>query len=190
MGTPDFIVELRRHVGHAPLWLTGATAVVVREAGAEAVSAGADTPAGTTADHATPDADPGREVLLVRRADDGRWTPVTGIVDPGEEVADTAVREVLEETAVRARAERLVRVATSRPITYPNGDQAQYVDLVFRCAWVSGEPYPADGENSETRWFDLDALPPMSEEMLERIDAALDLTGPARFTGGAAPDVP
>ncbi|MGO1582440.1 MAG: NUDIX domain-containing protein, partial [Actinomycetaceae bacterium] len=72
MGTPDFIVELRRHVGHSLLWLTGATAVVVR---------GADP-----------------EVLLVRRADDGRWTPVTGIVDPGEEVADAAVREVLEET--------------------------------------------------------------------------------------------
>ena len=113
-----------------------------------------------------------------------------GIVDPGEEVADTAVREVLEETGVRARARRLVRVSTSRPITYPNGDQAQYVDLVFRCDWVSGEPYPADDENTDAGWFGLDDLPEMTPEMLERIDAALDLEGPARFTGGAVPDVP
>ena len=161
MGTPDFIVELRRHVGHSLLCLTGATAVVVR---------GADP-----------------EVLLVRRADDGRWTPVTGIVDPGEEVADTAVREVLEETGVRARALRLVRVRTSGRMTYPNGDVAQYVDLVFRCEWVSGEPYPADEENTEARWFRLGELPEMTDDMLDRIDAALHPDEPARFTGGEVP---
>ena len=33
-------------------------------------------------------------LLVVRRADDGRWTPVTGIVDPGEEPARAAEREV------------------------------------------------------------------------------------------------
>ena len=31
--------------------------------------------------------------LTVRRADDGAWTPVTGIIDPGEEPAIAAVRE-------------------------------------------------------------------------------------------------
>ena len=28
MGTPDFVLELRKHVGSAPLWLAGATAVI------------------------------------------------------------------------------------------------------------------------------------------------------------------
>jgi hypothetical protein len=28
---PEFIVELRRHIGHAPLWLSGITAVVFRD---------------------------------------------------------------------------------------------------------------------------------------------------------------
>lgn len=28
---PDFMVELRRAVGHAPLWLTGVTAVTIRD---------------------------------------------------------------------------------------------------------------------------------------------------------------
>ena len=30
MPIREFIVELRRHVGHAPLWLPGVTAVVIR----------------------------------------------------------------------------------------------------------------------------------------------------------------
>ena len=28
MSVPDFVLELRRHVGTAPLWLAGATAVI------------------------------------------------------------------------------------------------------------------------------------------------------------------
>ncbi|MGC5615164.1 NUDIX hydrolase [Georgenia sp. Z1491] len=183
MGTPDFVLELRRHVGHALLWMTATSAVVVRD------RAHRPPPMPSPDDAAATPGTPGprREVLLVRRADNGRWTPVTGIVDPGEQVADAAVREVLEETGVRARAVRLVRLHTLEPITYANGDVAQYVDATFRCEWVAGEPYPADGENTEARWFDLDELPEMGEEMRVRIDAALTPERPARFTGGDAP---
>lgn len=30
MGVPDFILALRQHIGHAPLWLPGVTAVIRR----------------------------------------------------------------------------------------------------------------------------------------------------------------
>ena len=43
MATPDFVLDLRQAIGTAPLWLTGVTAVVLRD----------------------------DEVLLVRRADNG-----------------------------------------------------------------------------------------------------------------------
>jgi hypothetical protein len=66
-------------------------------------------------------------------------------------------------------------------MTYRNGDESQYLDLVFRFRWVSGEPHPADGENSEARFFGLDALPPMSEGMLARLRSALPERGEARF---------
>jgi ADP-ribose pyrophosphatase YjhB (NUDIX family) len=138
---PDFIVELRRSIGHAPLWLPGATAITIR-------------------DH---------EVLLVKRSDNGAWTAVTGIVEPGENPADCAVREVLEETGVHARAVRLAWVQVGRPVVHANGDHAQYLDHVFRMEWLSGEPYAADDESTEASWFDLDALPPMTENMLRRI---------------------
>ena len=157
VATPDFVVALRTQIGHAPLWLPGVTAVVLRET-----------------DEAT-------EVLLVRRADTGEWTPVTGIIDPGEQPADAAAREVLEEADVIAVPERLVWVHALTPMTYPNGDQAQYLDLVFRFRHVAGTPHPADGENTAAAWFALDALPPMSDHMHERVRRALEPTGDCAF---------
>ena len=147
MAVPDFVLELRRHVGHAPLWLAGATAVI-----------------------RDPD---GRRVLLVRRADNGWWTPVTGIVDPGEHPAEAAVRESWEEAAVRIRVDRVASIGVSRMVTYANGDRAQYLDHTFACTYLDGDPHPADGENTEVRWFGVDALPDLRPHMLARVEAGL-----------------
>lgn len=147
MATPDFVLELRKHVGSAPLWLAGATAVI---------------------------RDPEQaRILLVRRSDNGWWTPVTGIVDPGEHPADAAVREALEEAAVTIRVDRVASIGVSRMVTYDNGDQAQYIDHTFACTYLDGDPHPADGENTDVRWFDVDDLPEMRPHMLARIDAGL-----------------
>ncbi|PFG20989.1 NUDIX hydrolase [Serinibacter salmoneus] len=158
MPTPEFVLALRRHIGTAPLWLSGVTAVVVRPAAGEP-----------------------REVLLVQRADTGAWTPVTGIIDPGEQPAAAGAREVLEEAGVVAQATRLARVGVTDEVVYGNGDRSQYLDLTFRFAWVSGEPHPADGENTQARWFPLEALPEMSEHMRSRVSAALTERGEAGF---------
>lgn len=168
MATPDFVLALREQIGHAPLWLSGVTAVVARESSGSVATFGSSTAAGS-------------EVLLVKRADSGAWTPVTGIIDPGEEPAIAAVREVLEEADIIARAEALVWVHVIPTITYANGDESQYLDLVFRCGWVSGDPFPADGENTEAAWYPIDALPPMSEAMLGRVRAALAGNVATRF---------
>lgn len=157
MPTPDFVLELRRLIGTRPLFLAGVTAVILRD----------------------------ERVLLGRRSDNGALTPITGIVDPGEEPADAAVREALEEAGVAVRAERLTWVHQIPRITYDNGDQSDYLDLVFRCAWVSGDPEPADGEMSEVGWYDLDALPAdLGTDMRRRIATAVAADGPARFDGG------
>lgn len=150
MSMPEFVAQLRRSVGHAPLWLSGATAVVVR--------------AGVRGD----------EVLLIKRADDGAWSSVCGIVDPGEEPGEAAVREAAEEAGVRIEVERLVWLSVTDVVTYENGDQTQYIDHTFRCSWVAGEPYPADGEASAAGWFAVDALPEMPQVHAERIRVALE----------------
>ena len=149
MPIPEFIVALREHVGPAPLWLPAVAAVVVRP-GAR-----------------------GDEVLLVRRSDTGEWTPVTGILDPGEEPAVGAEREVLEETGVVAVADRLVWAHATPEIVFDNGDRSSFLSLCFRCSWVSGEPYAADDESSEARWFATGALPELETDQRRRVDHAL-----------------
>jgi ADP-ribose pyrophosphatase YjhB (NUDIX family) len=146
MPTPEFVLELRRHLGTRPLPLVGVTAVIERNG----------------------------DVLLGRRSDNGRWTPVTGIVDPGEEPADAACREALEEAGVVVRATRLAWVHQIPRITYANGDESDYLDLTFRCEWVSGDPQPLDGEMTEVGWYPVAAVPDLVDaDMAERVHQAL-----------------
>lgn len=152
MPIPEFVARLREHVGTDLLWLPGVAAVVVRPSPV----GGAD------------------EVLLVQRADTLAWTVVTGILDPVEEPAVGAVREVLEETGVVARAERLVWAHTTPVVEYDNGDLSAFLSLCFRCSWVEGEPVVADDESVDARWFRLNDLPPMSQSQRRRIELAVE----------------
>lgn len=145
MPTPQFILDLREKIGHDPLFLTGVTGIVLREHRGR------------------------QQVLLVRRTDNGQWTPVSGIVEPDQQVHEVVVREVLEEACVVAAIERLVWVRTHPMITYPNGDQTSYVNLTFRMRHVSGEPRPGDDEQTDARWCDVDALPPMDPDYRDRV---------------------
>lgn len=155
MPIPPYVAELRQHVGHAELWLPGVTAVVLDR-----------------------DDDPS-QVLLVRRSDDGRWTPVTGIVDPGEHPAVTAVREAAEEACVEVRVVGLAAVGVMDRVEYPNGDASRYLDHTFRCAWVSGEPAVGDDESSEVGWRSLDDLGDVAPHFRARIERAVGWDGSA-----------
>ena len=146
MATPKFILELREKIGHDPLWLTGITGVVLNDAD---------------------------EVLLVRRADDGRWSLVAGILEPGEQPAIGLTREIQEETAVVVEVERLVSMQSLPPATYPNGDQVQFLDLCFRCRPLHGEPRVNDDESLEVAWVPLNDLPSLSPREHEAITNAL-----------------
>jgi 8-oxo-dGTP pyrophosphatase MutT (NUDIX family) len=161
MPTPEFILELRERVGTMPLWLSGVTAVVVRQAS------------------------DGDEILVIRRADNGRWAPVAGIIEPGEHPADTAEREIAEEAGVIAEVERIAGIDVSTAIEYPNGDLSQYLVIVVRCRWISGDPHPVDGEALEARWVRMDALdeldPPLGEASLRRIGWAVSGEQAAAF---------
>jgi 8-oxo-dGTP pyrophosphatase MutT (NUDIX family) len=147
---PDFIVSLRRRIGHEPLNLTGVCAVVLR------------TDRG------------GPEVLYGRRSDNGRWALPSGIVEPGEQPATTVVREVLEELQVRVEPERVALLTSDPPITYPNGDVCSYVSLTFRCRYVSGEAALGDDETLEVAWRPADN-PPADLDAIQRRRLAVAL---------------
>ena len=158
MPIPDFILALRARIGTEPLWLPGVKAVVLR---------GSRPAVGN-------DGGAAGEVRLVRRADNGRWTLPAGILEPGEEPAQGCVREVLEETGVSARVVRLAGVGTTDPVVYPNGDRAQYLDVVFGLEYVAGQARVNDDENTDVRWFPLEDLPDLPPKHLRALAWALD----------------
>lgn len=132
MPIPDFITRLRAGIGHDLLWLPGVSGVVIDEEG---------------------------RLLLGRRADNGLWAVVSGILEPGEEPAVATVREVLEETGVEVEVVALTGVSSTDVVRYANGDLAQYLDVCFWCRPVGGEARVADDESTEVGWFAPDALP-------------------------------
>lgn len=189
MATPQFILDLRERIGHRELWLSGVTAIILRDPAGKAVngasseSEGVVKPAGAH-DAATGNPD-SREVLLVQRSDDQRWTPVTGIIDPREQPNVAAAREAKEEAGVDINVDRVLWVQSlPEPITYPNGDVASYLDIAFACSMAegSGEAAVSDDENDAVGWFPVASLPPMGERFRRLIDAALEPAHlPTRF---------
>jgi 8-oxo-dGTP pyrophosphatase MutT (NUDIX family) len=145
MPISPYVLDLRERVGHGLLLLPGVTAVVFDDAG---------------------------RVLLNERSDNGQWALIAGVMDPGEQPAETIVREVYEETAVRVVPERITSVLT-QPVTYPNGDRCEYVDITFRCRAVGGDARVNDDESLAVGWFALDDLPPIGDLVRHRIECAL-----------------
>lgn len=113
------------------------------------------------------------QILLVQRADSGAWTPVCGIVEPGERPDHTIVRESLEEAQVHVVVDRYLAVDVDDPLTYPNGDQCQFLNHVFSCRWVDGQARVGDDESSQVRWFDIDELPALSVRHRAAVELAL-----------------
>ena len=165
MPIPEFIVETRKKIGTDLMWVPAVCAVVLRDS--------ADT-----SDWAVP------EVLLVRRADNGEWTPVTGIADPGEDPHVAAVREVHEETGLCVEPAALLGVGSHGPVTHDNGDQASYMTVQIRCELIDDtEPSLGDDENTDVGWFPISQMPVTDPKWrLAIADAAAQRRHPASFT--------
>jgi ADP-ribose pyrophosphatase YjhB (NUDIX family) len=102
------------------------------------------------------------EVLLVRRADDGRWAMPGGWVDPGETPEQAVVREVAEETGLQVSAPRLVHTE-QRP---------QSVHYTFRCR-LDGGRLQASDESLEVAFLTPDKVGQWHTDHRERLLAAM-----------------
>ncbi|HMJ76815.1 MAG TPA: NUDIX domain-containing protein [Iamia sp.] len=128
MPRSPYIERIRAEVGHDLLLLPSAAVLPVREDGA---------------------------VLLARHHASDRWETIGGMVEPGEDPADAARREVLEEIGVEVRLGALLGVVGGPDfvVRYPNGDECAYVSSVWEATIVAGEPIPDGDELTDLRWF-------------------------------------
>ncbi len=116
------------------------------------------------------------KILLIRRADNGRWAVPGGYMEPGESVTEACAREVWEETGIRVRVGRLTGVYNSPHIMveYPDGNRFQLVMLCFAAEPVGGTLRTSE-ETTEVGYFsraDVENMD-MSGFNRQRIDDAL-----------------
>ena len=98
-------------------------------------------------------------VLLVRRVNEpyrGQWTLPAGFIDAGEDPAQAAERECLEETGLSVRVKRVLDVIAGRE--HERG--ADFV-VVYQAEFISGTLAPNDDADA-VAWFEVTSLPPLA----------------------------
>src|SRR6059058_1274440 len=96
-----------------------------------------------------------RGLLVVRKTygpSKGQWTIPSGYVERHESIVETVEREVKEETDIVGRAGPILAVRNR--VT----EQVNDTFLVFRMAYVSGDPTPDRTEVSEAAFVSLAEL--------------------------------
>jgi 8-oxo-dGTP pyrophosphatase MutT (NUDIX family) len=146
MPISPFVANLRKKIGKDLLHLMGINAVVINDR---------------------------EEVLLVESKEINEWMPIGGMIEPGEEPADAAIREVYEETGVHVIPQRLAGIYDGPDVEYSNGDLVHYITVVFLCRAVGGEPHAHDEENRDARYFPVDKLPDLRSDYRRNIAVSL-----------------
>jgi ADP-ribose pyrophosphatase YjhB (NUDIX family) len=142
----DYIKELRRLIGSTKIIVPGVRALVFDEAG---------------------------RLLLARQRLFGSWALPHGCIDLGESASAALVREMTEETGLRAiRAEPFGLYSDPKySVTYPNGDEVQTLTMAFVVREWEGTLRPDGDEVVELGFFPLEALPsPLYPIHVETID--------------------
>ena len=107
-----------------------------------------------------------QRVLLVRRATEpfrGLWTLPAGFINGGEDPAEAAARECLEETGLSVRVMRLYDIVAGRE--HPRG--ADFV-IVYEAEVLSGE-LKAEDDADAVEWFGRENLPELAFRATQKV---------------------
>lgn len=111
------------------------------------------------------------EILLVQEKSDNKWSLPGGWAEIGYSPKEVAVKEVVEETGLVVKAEKLLAVLDKKFHGHPA--ELTYVYKYFiRCTIQSGEFIQAHDINNVS-FFSQDNIPPLSENRV--IKSQIDL---------------
>ena len=130
----DYIMDLRKIVGHRPLLQVGASVIVEDEKG---------------------------RILLQKRSDNHYWGYAGGSIELDENVEDAAKRELFEETGLTAERLELFGIFSGKDMhyIYPNGDEVSNIDIVYICRDYTGTLRRQENEVEELKFFALNEIP-------------------------------
>jgi ADP-ribose pyrophosphatase YjhB (NUDIX family) len=105
-------------------------------------------------------------VLLVRRVNEpfrGLWTLPAGFINGGEDPAEAAARECLEETGLIVRIHRVLDIISGRE--HPRG--ADFI-IVYQAEVLDGQLKPDDDADA-VEWFGRGNLPPLAFRATQKV---------------------
>jgi 8-oxo-dGTP diphosphatase len=105
-------------------------------------------------------------VLLVRRGNEpfrGLWTLPAGFINGGEDPAEAAARECLEETGLNVRVTRVLDIISGKE--HPRG--ADFI-IVYQAEVMDGELKPNDDADA-AEWFGRENLPALAFRATQKV---------------------
>lgn len=118
----------------------------------------------------------GRLLLQEKSSGEG-WSLPAGGIEPGETPQQAIAREVMEETGLEVIHSEVLAVFGGRDFryTYPNGDEVEYLVVLFQCQ-TQGEPGGfTDSETASLKYTAYEEMPKLAQPY------PMELLFPGRF---------
>lgn len=139
----SYVSDIRKKIGHELLVYLGAGVIVYHDG----------------------------KILLQERKDNGTWALHAGGIEVGEDLEETARRELFEETGLKAGKLELLGIYSGqdRFMTYPNGDKVYMPGVYYICRDFSGELKAQADEVEQLKWFNIKEIPKNIHEPNRRV---------------------
>ena len=103
----------------------------------------------------------GDSLLFVREKMDGCWTLPGGFADIGDSPAESAEREIFEESGYKAKAVKVLAVYDRNKHPHKPPHTHHIYKIFFLCELLGGEP-KASSETTDVAFFTEDKIPELS----------------------------